>query len=93
MAAFVRKSLVAFFYTYSEFTPVPSAPVSFVPGGWKRQVKARDGGVDSAGFRLSPLGLDHINILGHYAFILPDGTARSELRLLPDPAAASHDEG
>ena len=43
--------------------------------------------------RLSPLGFDHINTLGRYAFILPDGIARGELRPLRDPAAASHDEG
>ncbi len=29
--------------------------------------------------RLSPLGFDHINMLGRYAFILPDGIARGEL--------------
>ena len=43
--------------------------------------------------RLSPLGFEHINMLGRYAFILPDGIARGELRPLRDPAAASHDEG
>ncbi len=32
--------------------PAPSAPLSFVPSGWKRQVKAADGGVDSLGYRL-----------------------------------------
>ena len=32
--------------------PAPSAPLGFVPGGWKRQVKAPDGGVDSLGYRL-----------------------------------------
>ena len=42
--------------------------------------------------RLSPLGFDHVNMLGRYAFILPDGIARGELRPLRDPAA-SHDEG
>ena len=35
--------------------------------------------------RLSPLGLDHINMLGCYAFILPDEIARGELRPLRDP--------
>jgi hypothetical protein len=30
----------------------PSAPLGFVPSGWKRQVKAADGGVDSLGYRL-----------------------------------------
>ena len=32
--------------------PAPSAPLDFVPSGWKRQVKATDGGVDSLGYRL-----------------------------------------
>ena len=32
--------------------PAPSAPLGFVPSGWKRQVKAADGGVDSVGYRL-----------------------------------------
>jgi TnpA family transposase len=35
--------------------------------------------------RLSPLGFDHINMLGRYAFILPDQLARGELRPLRDP--------
>jgi hypothetical protein len=38
--------------------------------------------------RLSPLGFDHINMLGRYAFILPDQIARGELRPLRDPANA-----
>ncbi len=42
--------------------------------------------------RLSPLGFDHINMLGRYAFILPDGIARGELRPLRDPRRAD-DEG
>ena len=40
--------------------------------------------------RLSPLGYEHINMLGRYAFILPDTVARGELRPLRDPAA--HDD-
>jgi hypothetical protein len=36
--------------------------------------------------RLSPLGFDHINMLGRYAFIPPDLVARGELRPLRDPA-------
>ena len=32
--------------------PASSAPVGFVPSGWKRQVRAPDGGVDSLGYRL-----------------------------------------
>ena len=35
--------------------------------------------------RLSLLGFDHINMLGRYAFILPDQIARGELRPLRDP--------
>ena len=35
--------------------------------------------------RLSPLGFDHINMLGRYAFILPDPIARGELRPLREP--------
>lgn len=31
---------------------------------------------------LSPLGFEHINMLGRYAFILPDAVARGELRPL-----------
>ena len=37
--------------------------------------------------RLSPLGFDHINMLGRYAFILPDQIARGELRPLRDPTS------
>ena len=39
--------------------------------------------------RLSPLSFEHINMLGRYAFILPDTIARGELRPLRDPASAS----
>jgi TnpA family transposase len=42
--------------------------------------------------RLSPLGFDHINMLGRYAFILPDQIARGELRPLRDPRN-TEDEG
>jgi TnpA family transposase len=35
--------------------------------------------------RLSPLGHEHINMLGRYAFTLPDLVARGELRPLRDP--------
>jgi TnpA family transposase len=42
--------------------------------------------------RLSPLGFDHINMLGRYAFILPDQVARGELRPLRDPQNTD-DEG
>jgi Tn3 transposase DDE domain len=43
--------------------------------------------------RLSPLGFEHINMLGRYAFVLPDAVARGELRPLRDPALAGDDEG
>ena len=42
--------------------------------------------------RLSPLGFKHINMLGRYAFTLPDFVARGELRPLRDPRTASMDE-
>lgn len=42
--------------------------------------------------RLSPLGFDHINMLGRYAFILPDPIARGELRPLRHPQNTD-DEG
>lgn len=35
---------------------------------------------------LSPLGFEHINMLGRYDFTLSDGVARGELRPLHDPA-------
>ncbi len=39
--------------------------------------------------RLSPLGFDHINMLGRYAFILPDQIAGGELRPLRNPATVN----
>jgi len=39
--------------------------------------------------RLSPLGFKHINMLGRYAFTLPDFVARGELGPLRDPKTAS----
>ena len=35
--------------------------------------------------RLSPLDFEHINMLGRYAFTLPDAVARGELRPLRNP--------
>jgi hypothetical protein len=35
--------------------------------------------------RLSPLGTNHINVLGRYHFALPDAIARGEFRPLRDP--------
>lgn len=42
--------------------------------------------------RLSPLGFKHINMLGRYAFTLPDTVARGELRPLRDPGATGIDD-
>ncbi len=53
---------------------------------WRIDVRAEDVA------RLSPLGFDHINMLGRYAFILPDLVARGELRPLRNPAVVD-DEG
>lgn len=41
--------------------------------------------------RLSPLGFDHINLLGRYVFTLPDTVARGELRPLRDPTIRDDD--
>jgi len=43
--------------------------------------------------RLSPLGHEHINMLGRYAFILPEPVARGELRALRTPTNQTDDEG
>ena len=42
--------------------------------------------------RLSPLGRGHVNMLGRYAFTLPDTVARGELRPLRDPRAVTPDD-
>lgn len=42
--------------------------------------------------RLSPLAHEHINVLGRYAFILPELVARGELRPLRSPASQSEDD-
>ena len=36
--------------------------------------------------RLSPLGWEHINMLGRYSFAVPEEVARGELRPLRNPA-------
>jgi len=41
--------------------------------------------------RLSPLVYDHINLLGRYAFSVPDSVIRGELRRLRDPGEAIED--
>ena len=43
--------------------------------------------------RLSPLAHEHINMLGRYAFTLPEPVARGELRPLRSPATFSDDDG
>lgn len=35
--------------------------------------------------RLSPLSFGHINLLGRYAFVIPDCIAKGKLRPLRDP--------
>ncbi|WP_137136512.1 Tn3 family transposase [Rhizobium sp. FKY42] len=42
--------------------------------------------------RLSPLSFRHINMLGRYAFTVPEFVARGELRPLRDPNAADPDD-
>ncbi|MBV9085683.1 MAG: Tn3 family transposase [Acidobacteriaceae bacterium] len=41
--------------------------------------------------RLSPLMFDHINLLGRYAFSVPESVAPGELRQLRNPADAMED--
>jgi Tn3 transposase DDE domain len=41
--------------------------------------------------RLSPLGDEHINMLGRYAFTLPEQVARGDLRPLRSGAAITDD--
>ena len=41
--------------------------------------------------RLSPLVFDHINLLGRYAFCVPDSVQRGELRPLRSPSDALDD--
>ena len=43
--------------------------------------------------RLSPLGHEHINMLGRYAFTLPEPVARGKLRPLRSSTALSDDDG
>ena len=41
--------------------------------------------------RLSPLVFEHINLLGRYAFSVPDSVVRGQLRPLRNPADALDD--
>jgi TnpA family transposase len=50
------------------------------------QLRAEGFAVDDADVaRLSPLLHEHINVLGHYSFSVPESVARGELRPLRDP--------
>ena len=51
--------------------PASSAPLGFVPSGWKRQVKAADGGVDSLGYRLCLLDAMRIGLRRRDLFASP----------------------
>jgi len=42
--------------------------------------------------RLSPLAHEHINMLGRYAFTLPEPIARGELRPLRSPTASADND-
>ena len=42
--------------------------------------------------RLSPLGTNHINVLGRYHFSLPDAIARGQFRRLRDPSDFDDDD-
>ena len=42
--------------------------------------------------RVSPLGFRHINMLGRYAFTIPDMVARGELRPLRNPSTLGIDD-
>jgi hypothetical protein len=42
--------------------------------------------------RLSPLGFDHINMLGRYAFVLPDTVAGGQRRPPRNPSLANDDD-
>jgi len=67
--------------------PAPSAPLGFVPSGWKRQVKARDGGVDSLGYCLCLLDAMRIGIRRRDLFTTPSfRCADPRLGLLTGPA-------
>lgn len=54
------------------------------------QLRAEGFAVDDADVaRLSPLLHEHINVLGHYSFSVPESVARGELRPLRDPEDGS----
>jgi TnpA family transposase len=67
--------------------PAPSAPLGFVPSGWKRQVRAADGGVDSLGYRLCLLDAMRTGIRRRDLFASPSlRYADPRIGLLAGPA-------
>jgi len=67
--------------------PAPSAPLGFVPSGWKQQVKARDGSMDSLGYRLCLLDSMRVGIRRRDLFAFPSlRYADPRLGLLAGPA-------
>jgi hypothetical protein len=57
-----------------------------------QQLKAEGYPVQTADVaRLTPLRWGHINMLGRYAFTLPEAIARGELRSLRNPTALVDD--
>ena len=52
-------------------SPAASAPVGFVPNGWTRQVRAKDGSVDSLGYRLCLLESMRLTIRRRDLFASP----------------------
>ncbi len=66
---------------------LPSAPLGFVPSGWKRQVKAADGSVDSLGYRLCLLDSMRVGIRRRDLFASPSlRYADPRIGLLAGPA-------
>jgi hypothetical protein len=59
-----------------------------VPAGVGGQGAPIGGLRDKDVIRLSSFGYEHINMLGRYAFMLPEMVARGELRPLRDPRSA-----
>ena len=57
------------------------------------QLRAQGATVHDEGVaRLSPLGTNHINVLGRYHFALPEAIARGEFRPLRDPAELDEED-
>ena len=68
-------------------SPASSAPLGFVPSGWKRQVRAPDGRVDSLGYRLCLLDAMRTGIRRRDLFASPSlRYADPRIGLLSGPA-------